>query len=255
MLELKNISIEFDDTPVLHNLSCTIHTSDFVVIVGANGAGKSTLFDIISGRRKPSTGSIVLDERDITKLSEIERSLFIGRLFENPRQNCVETMTVKENLSMALYKNRPCTLDDGIKNFERHKIIKKLRSLNIEIDDLLNTPMLRLSNGQRQLISFIMQTFVQPKLFLFDEPTASLDPEAATNLLTFATEYIKKNRITTLLITHDPHIALSIANKIWVLQDGVIAKEYSNEDKDYLSPDDLMGHIDYEKLRGLTQKT
>lgn len=251
MLNLNTIAISFDETPVLKNLSCTVQTSDFVVIVGANGAGKSTLFDIISGRKKPDSGSLELDERDITPLSEIERSLFIGRLFQNPRQNCIETMTVKENLSMALYKNRPCTFADGIKNFERHKIIKQLRSLNIEIDDMLTTPMRKLSGGQRQLISFIMQTIVQPKLLLLDEPTAALDPEAATNLLTFATDYIKKNRITTLLITHDPHIALSIGNKIWVLQDGVISKEFTSEEKEQLSPDDLIGHIDYEKLKGL----
>lgn len=251
MLNLNNISVSFDETPILNNLSCQVQISDFVVIVGSNGAGKSTLFDIISGRKKPDSGSIELDERNITTLSEIERSLFTGRLFQNPRQNCIETMTVKENLSLALYKNRPCSFAEGLKNFERHRIIKKLPSLNIEIDDMLDTPMRRLSGGQRQLISFIMQTIVQPKLLLLDEPTAALDPEAATNLLTFATEYIKTNRVTTLLITHDPHIALSIGNKIWVLQDGIIAKEFTSEEKDQLSPDDLMGHIDYKKLKTL----
>ena len=83
---------------------------------------------------------------------------------------------------------------------------------------------------------------------MLDEPTAALDPQAATLLLQYAVKFIKKNTITTLLITHDPLIALHVGNKIWILERGLITKEYSKNEKESLQPKDLMGTIEYALL-------
>lgn len=86
---------------------------------------------------------------------------------------------------------------------------------------------------------------------LLDEPTAALDLQAATLLLSHATKFIKQHVVTTLLITHDPHIALSLGNKIWILENGVITKHYGQGEKKQLRPDQLIGQIDYAQIASL----
>jgi len=80
---------------------------------------------------------------------------------------------------------------------------------------------------------------------LLDEPTAALDPLAATTLLKMAAQYNKERGLTTLLITHDPQMAIALGNKVWVLQDGTITRKFNSEEKKHILPQDLIGHIDY----------
>jgi putative ABC transport system ATP-binding protein len=105
-----------------------------------------------------------------------------------------------------------------------------------------------LSGGQRQLIAFVMATQLIPKLLLLDEPTAALDPQAATTLLKHAGRFITSHRVTTMMITHDPYIAMSMGNKIWVLENGAITRTFSAEEKKKIHPNELIGHIDYAQL-------
>lgn len=247
MLQLNNISMRFGTTNALDNLTCTVHQGDFVVIVGTNGSGKTTLFDIIAGTVQPTTGSIIMNTTDITTLSELKRSAFITRLFQSTTINTVGNMTVYENLAMAQYQTRTMSLRSGTHTLPHHQAKTLLAHVNL--DHTLDKPMWSLSGGQRQLIAFVMATLVPPKILLLDEPTAALDPAAATKLLIFAGELIKKYGITTLLITHDPHIALAMGNKLWVLEQGRLTKQFEGEQKAGLSPDHLIGHIDYEALR------
>lgn len=247
MLELKNINKHFGKNHILKNLSCSIDRGDFIVIVGNNGAGKSTFFDTIAGKVIPESGTITLEEKTITHLSEQERSSSITRLFQNIHLNSVGTLTVAQNLAIALYSRRPARLIDGMTTMPRTKAETIIASLGMPIS-VLDKKMSSLSGGQRQLIAFGMATQLIPKILLLDEPTAALDPQAATKLLSHAAHFIKKHAITTLLITHDPHIALSMGNKIWILEDGQITKEYSAAEKKNLHPDQLLGQIDYAQL-------
>jgi len=248
MLKLKDISVSFGPTSVLRNLSCTIQEGDFIVIVGANGSGKSTFFDTIAGTIKPITGHIMLENTEITNLDEKHRALYISRLFQNTVKNSVGSLTVAQNLALATYKNRSVGLVNGMKHLSLDQAKKILEPLNGDVKKLLDKKMQSLSGGQRQLISFIMATLIPPKILLLDEPTAALDPTAATILLKYAAPYVKKHNITTLLITHDPHIALSIGNKVWVLEQGNITKQFTGEEKKQLNPDKLIGQIDYQAL-------
>ena len=93
-----------------------------------------------------------------------------------------------------------------------------------------------------------MATILPPRLFMLDEPTAALDPQAATKLLQFAIKFINEHKMTTLLITHDPELALAIGKKIWILENGKITKQFETQDIANLSASDLIGHIDYKKL-------
>jgi putative ABC transport system ATP-binding protein len=247
MIELKNISVHFGGIPIFHNLSVRIKAGDFVTIIGANGAGKTTLFDLIAGRIVPQSGRIIIDGRDVTPLRELERAPLIARLFQNLRLNTVESMTVAENLALATYKGRRVGLHKAMQSFPFQIVENVLRPLNGNIDDLLDKPMGSLSGGQRQMIALIMATLCPPKILLLDEPTAVLDPQSATKMLIFAAAFIKQHAITTLLITHDQRIALRLGDKLWVVQSGSI-KQYDEEEKKKLAPEDLIGEIDYEAL-------
>jgi putative ABC transport system ATP-binding protein len=83
---------------------------------------------------------------------------------------------------------------------------------------------------------------------MLDEPTAALDPQSATKLLQFAIKFINEHKLTTLLITHDPELALTIGKKIWILEGGQITKQLNKQDTTNISASDLIGHIDYAKL-------
>jgi len=247
MLKLKNIDVWFDTNHILQNLSCTVEPGDFIVIVGANGAGKSTFFNTIAGKNRPNNGTIELEGSDITQLNEQQRAGMITRLFQNTKLNSVGSLTVAQNLAMAHYSQRRARLVDGMHSMPNELAEKIISELDID-KSILQKPMKALSGGQRQLIAFVMATRHIPKILLLDEPTAALDPQAATKLLQYATHFIKQHSITTLLITHDPHIALSIGNKVWVLENGRITKQYNAQEKKDLSPNKLIGQIDYAKL-------
>jgi putative ABC transport system ATP-binding protein len=247
MLKLKNIDVWFGNNHIIHNLSCNVDPGDFIVIVGANGAGKSTFFNTIAGKTKPTNGTIELDGSDITRLNEQQRAGMITRLFQNTKLNSVGSLTVAQNLAMAYYSRRHARLVDGMHTMPQELARGIVGELGIDAS-ILNKPMKTLSGGQRQLIAFVMATRRIPKILLLDEPTAALDPQAATKLLHYATQFIKQHRVTTLLITHDPHIALSIGNKVWVLENGNITKQYNAQEKKDLNPDKLIGQIDYAKI-------
>lgn len=248
MIRLENVSVAFDGNKVIKNLSCRISEGDFISIVGPNGAGKTTFFDLISGRVRLSEGRIFIGGEDITDLSEQERASYIARLFQNTYFGCVSSMTIRENLALAMLKNKNAGLALGIKNFPEYVVENVLANLGLGLEKMLDKKMGLLSGGQRQIVAFVMATLHKPKILLLDEPTAALDPHSATNLLVFVKDFVSAFKITTLLITHDPHIAITLGNKLWVLERGNIKKEFG-EEKRNLSPEHLIGHIDYEKLR------
>ena len=247
VLQLNNIDVWFGPNHILRNLSCTAQRGDFIVIVGVNGVGKSTFFDSVAGKTKPKNGSIILDGSDITHLNELQRAGMVTRIFQNPRLNSVGSMTVAQNLAITHYSRRHARLVDGMRGMSREKAEQLVGELGMDAS-ILDKPMNSLSGGQRQLIAFVMATQLIPKLLLLDEPTAALDPQAATKLLQYAAQFIKKHKITTLLITHDPHIALSIGNKVWLLEDGTISRQFGSEEKKQLNPAQLIGQIDYAKI-------
>jgi putative ABC transport system ATP-binding protein len=247
MMLFKNLNVWRGNNLVLRNIDGLIEEGDFVVVVGTNGAGKSTFFDTIAGTLKPNSGTIDLDGIAITECNEQKRACWISRLFQNINLNTVGNLTVLQNLALAHYKGRRASLKDGLSSLSMTDAENIIGQLGMDAS-MLNKLMKDLSGGQRQLIAFAMATQSIPKILLLDEPTAALDPQAATRLLAHAVQWVEKHRVTTLLITHDPELALKVGNKIWVLQDGKIVKKFDAEQKKHLGPDDLVGKIDYTQI-------
>lgn len=250
MLNLKNITVSFGSKIVIKNLSCSVQKGDFIVIVGGNGAGKSTLFDTIAGKTKPSEGTITLNNKDVTHLDEVQRSSMITRLFQQVDLNSIGSFSVAKNLAFARYSRHAAQLSNGMNTITQKELETIVSNLGFD-HSVIEQPMKSLSGGQKQLIAFAMATQQIPDLMLLDEPTAALDPQASTLLLKHAVQFIKKHELTTILITHDPHIALSVGNKIWILEDGKIVKQFNESEKNSLDPNHLIGQIDYEELKKL----
>jgi putative ABC transport system ATP-binding protein len=247
MIQLKNITAQFNKTLILKNVSCSLQKGDFVTIIGPNGAGKTTLFDLIAGKLLLADGDICIDGKSVSKLDEVNRAHLVSRLFQNPHLNTVGSMTVEENLALATLKNKRAKLKNINGAFPHDVYEHILKPMNGSIDKLLKMPMGSLSGGQRQMIAIVMAIICPPKILLLDEPTAALDPQSATKVLMFISKVIRKQNITTLLITHDQKIATNMGNKLWVLKNGTIESELGCE-KRTAELSQLMGEIDYKQL-------
>lgn len=237
MLKLENINVTLNGNAILENLNATINSGDVIMIIGPNGTGKSTLFNAISGRLKPQSGRIIINNQDITPLNELQRTKFIARLFQDPKMNTVDNLSVRENIVLAMLKSAPTRLKK-ISAKLPDEVMEMLSLVNGSIDKLLSRPMGGLSGGQRQMVALIMATITPPHILLLDEPTAALDHVATKKMLNFAIPFIEKHKITTMFITHDLEFAKTLGNRLWIMKDKAIKHDLGSE-KHNLSISDL----------------
>ena len=249
MLKLHQICVTYGNLTALHNIDAEVNQGDLVAIVGANGCGKSTLFGAISGHIRLASGSITLADQPLSGLSPSQRAASISRLFQDPALNCVGAMTVVQNLLMARLRGRRAHLGRAMTAAGRRHVLSTLEENAPELLVHADTPMARLSGGQRQFVSFLMAILHQPKLLLLDEPTAALDPAAATRLLVFAKQTILNHGMTALAITHDPEMAKCLGNRLWVLEKGQLVRSFYDAALHTVHPAQMLGSIDYQQLQ------
>ena len=240
MLKLQNISKKFgsnsaDEKVIFENLNLNIKKGEFVIIVGGNGEGKSTLMNLISGSVLPDSGRIFIDGKDVTNLHEHKRAKFIGRVFQDPLKGSCPNLTVEENLSLAMLRNKKRTLHFGINKGGRENLKHELEKLNLGLENRLDAKMGTLSGGQRQAITLLMATLVKPKILLLDEHTAALDPKSSEKILNLTEKITSDNSITTLMITHNLEHAIKFGSRLIVLDSGKIKHDVSGNDKTSLA--------------------
>ena len=254
MLKLENISLTFNPGTVnekkaLENLSLHLEAGDFVTILGSNGAGKSTLFNTIAGTYLPDSGKVILDGKDITRQPDYKRSKEIGRLFQDPLKGTAPNMTIEENLALAyLRANHAKSPFSMVSKSDRAEFRERLSMLNLGLEDRMNQPVGLLSGGQRQALTLLMATLVTPKILLLDEHTAALDPGTAEIVLNLTKKIVAENQITCLMITHNMASALALGNRTIMMQNGQILLDLKNEQRQGLTPDDLLNMF---RSRGL----
>ena len=246
MLKLENIHLTFNPGTVnekkaLEGLNLELEKGDFVTVLGSNGAGKSTLFNTIAGTYRPDAGKVYLDGKDITNLPDFKRSKDIGRLFQDPLKGTAPNMTIEENLALAyLRANHATSPFSMISKKDRAEFREKLSMLGLGLEDRMNQPVGLLSGGQRQALTLLMATLVTPKILLLDEHTAALDPGTAEVVLELTKKIVAENNITCLMITHNLASSLDLGNRTMMMQNGRIVLDLKNEQRQGLTPDDLL---------------
>ena len=245
IVELKNatkvVNNGFDEKTILDNVSLTIHKHDFITILGGNGAGKSTLFNVISGTLPLTSGSIYILGENVTSYSPEKRAKYLSRVFQDPKMGTAPRMTVAENLLIAKFRGEkrrlvPRRLKRYRKEFQ--EIIEKIGN---GLEKHLDTPIEFLSGGQRQALSLLMATLKRPELLLLDEHTASLDPKTSVALMELTDDFVQRDQLTALMITHHMEDALKYGNRLIVMKEGQIIQDLKQEEKAKMTIADYYG--------------
>ena len=253
MLEIKNIYKTFNAGTVnekraLKGVNLTLEDGDFVTVIGGNGAGKSTLLNAIAGVWPVDEGEIIIDGKNVTKLPEHKRAAYLGRVFQDPMNGTAATMGIEENLALALRRGQTRTLRAGIKGSEREVYKRLLATLGLGLEDRLTSKVGLLSGGQRQALTLLMATLKKPKLLLLDEHTAALDPKTAAKVLETTEMIVNRDKLTTLMITHNMKDAIAHGNRLIMMHEGRIIYDVAGEEKKNLQVEDLLER--FEKVSG-----
>ena len=245
MLDVQNVYKTFNPGTVnekaaLRGVSLTLNDGDFVTVIGGNGAGKSTLLNAVAGVWPVDSGSISIGGTDVTKLPEHKRARYIGRVFQDPMMGTAATMQIEENLALAARRGRKRTLRPGIGRDEREEYRELLKILDLGLEDRLTSKVGLLSGGQRQALTLLMATLRKPDLLLLDEHTAALDPKTAAKVLDATERIVGKDRLTTLMITHNMKDAIVHGNRLIMMYEGRIALDIAGEDKKKLTVEQLL---------------
>lgn len=251
MLEIKHISKTFNEGTVnekkaIQDLSITINDGDFITVIGGNGAGKSTLLNLISGTYMIDSGNIVLNGDDISKQKEYKRAARIGRVFQDPMTGTCADLTIEENFSIAKRRGKLRTLKMGLTSKEKEEYHDLLKSLNLGLEKRLTSKVGLLSGGQRQALTLLMATLVKPELLLLDEHTAALDPKTANRVLSLTDELVRKDNLTTLMITHNMKDAIKYGNRLIMMSEGKIILDVRDEEKEKLTVSNLLAIFEKE---------
>ena len=248
ILDLQNITTTVnvgtsEEKNILKNINLKINDGDFITLLGTNGAGKSTLLNIINGSIFPTSGKIILKERDLTNLSEVKRAKYIAQVFQDPKMGTAPRMTVAENLLLATKRGQQRGLhlrglDQHLEEFKR-----ATAQLPNGLNARLNTFVGYLSGGQRQTLSFLMATIKKPELLLLDEHTAALDPNTSRQLLELTNKVVKKEHLTCIMITHQLKDAIKYGNRTIILNSGKIVLDVNGQDKKTLTEEDILQYF------------
>jgi multiple sugar transport system ATP-binding protein len=209
-LELNNIGKYFDHIEVLKKINLSIKKDEFCVLVGPSGCGKSTLLRIIAGLESPSSGTLSLDNRDVTELRPRDRN--IAMVFQN--YALYPHLTVRNNMEFGLKL-------DKLPRVKIDKLVNEAASI-LKLEPYLDRYPKQLSGGQRQRVAMGRAIVRDPSLFLFDEPLSNLDAKLRTKMRTEIKSLHFRLKSTTVYVTHDQIEAMTMADKIVVMNEGEI---------------------------------
>ena len=245
MLTLTDIRKTFNagtinEKKALNGVTIDLDDGDFVTIIGGNGAGKSTTLNAIAGVWPVDSGSIVINGKNVTGLSEHKRAKFIGRVFQDPMTGTAATMEIQENLALAKRRGNPRGLKWGITKREREEYHELLKTLDLGLEDRMTSKVGLLSGGQRQALTLLMATLKKPDILLLDEHTAALVPKTAAKVLELSDKIIEENHLTAMMVTHNMEAAIKHGNRLIMMNEGKIILDISGEEKKKLTVEHLL---------------
>jgi branched-chain amino acid transport system ATP-binding protein len=212
LLEIKDIHVHYGKIAALRGVSVDVEQGEIVTLIGANGAGKSTTLKTISGLRPLSSGSIVFDGKDISRMPGHRRVLAgIGQAPEG--RGIFPGMTVTENLLMGAYARKG---DLGKDLNEVYDLFPRLAERRTQAGGTM-------SGGEQQMLAIGRALMSQPKVLLLDEPSMGLAPVLVTQIFSIVQE-INRRGTTVLLVEQNAQQALQVADRAYVLETGTIVK-------------------------------
>ena len=224
VLEVKQVNKEYGlkgfKTSVLKNINLNVEKGDFISIMGPSGAGKTTLLNLMSTLDKPTTGQIILDGNDLSKVSSKKLAMIrrdqIGFIFQD--YSLLDNMTILDNIALPLALGRKKT----------NEIIQKATEMAqlFGLEKHLNKYPYELSGGQKQRTAAARALITNPSVIFADEPTGALDSRSSTDLLECLKRINEQTEATIIMVTHDPFSA-SYSKRVYMLSDGAIKCQIS----------------------------
>ena len=261
LLQLRNVRKVFargtvDEVTALNGINLDVYPEDFVTIIGSNGAGKSTLLNIIAGVFPPEMGGkVIINGNDVTNLSEYKHAAYVGRIWQEPTVGTAGKLSLEENLSLALLRGKPRGLRPSLNKQRRELFRSALAPLGLGLEDRLNTPVGTLSGGQRQALALVMATISRPALLLLDEHIATLDPRTAQVVLNLSDMIVRRERMTTMMVTHNMELALRYGNRLIMMHQCRIIVDIGQQDKQALTIADLVSAFEQAAGERLTDES
>jgi phospholipid/cholesterol/gamma-HCH transport system ATP-binding protein len=219
LIEVQNVCTSFDGTPVLRGVNLAVRKGTTTVILGTSGAGKSVLLKSIIGLVIPTAGSIRIDGTEIVGMEP--KQLYavrkrMGYLFQGAA--LYDSMSVRENLEFPL-RRRGMTEEDGMDE----RVVEQLRRVGLE--SAIDKMPAELSGGMRKRVGLARALITEPEIMLYDEPTTGLDPITGLEISHLIQTLQQQHEMTSIAVTHDIACAHIIADRVAVLNKGVICFE------------------------------
>ena len=209
-VSFRNIEKVFGKTKIIHGISFDIKDGEFVVLVGPSGCGKSTLLRMLAGLEEITAGEIAVDDRVVNELDSKDRD--IAMVFQS--YALYPHMTVRDNMAFSLKLRKA---NAAVTN---ERVNKAAAILNLDV--LLDRFPRELSGGQRQRVAMGRAIVRDPKVFLFDEPLSNLDAKLRVSMRAEIKALHQRLKTTTVYVTHDQIEAMTLADRIVVMHDGII---------------------------------
>ncbi|TDW96648.1 ABC transporter ATP-binding protein [Dinghuibacter silviterrae] len=223
----------------LNDVSLSIETGTFVVLVGSNGSGKTTLLNIIAGALAPSSGTVRFDDHDVTRIPEYRRSRWVARVFQNPLSGTAPELSILDNFRLAALRTTRKGLRIGSGEAFRAKVRDRIATLGMGLEAKIDQPMGTLSGGQRQALTLLMSVMDHTEILLLDEPTAALDPRSAALIMKTADQIARTYQLTTILITHNLRDAHTYGDRLILMGEGKVVRDLDAAAKGRLQLVDL----------------
>lgn len=252
MLDIENIKKTFhagthNEVRALQGVDLRIEPGAFVTVIGTNGSGKSTLLNAVAGSFFVDAGRLKIKGQDVTHWPEHRRARFIGRVFQNPFTGTAPSMTIAENLALAAQRGRTRGLGWALSSSTKNDLRERVRAMGLGLEDRLDNEIGSLSGGQRQSLTLLMSGLLKPDLLLLDEHTAALDPKSADQVIHLTEEIIRRDNLTTMMVTHSMHQAAHLGDRLIMMVRGRVACDIQGAEKQRLKPEDLLAR--FEELR------
>lgn len=222
------------------DLNLAIKPGQFVTIIGSNGSGKSTLLNLITGQVAPDYGTVSFNNKNLLKIPHFKRFKKISRVYQDPLAGTAPSLTVLENLCLALNKGKLFSTKKAILKSMSTLFTAQLKMLDMGLEDKLDVRVSKLSGGQRQALSLLMALMNDPELVLLDEHTAALDPKVSESIMKLTHKMVSSKNITTLMVTHNLQHALDYGDRIIMFHEGTVVLDVEGKEKENLTREVLI---------------